>query len=80
MLEYADGATTLHRMRLARPTSDAGELLAAAMELFGQAEARGVAVESLDLKVTSVQAEVATERAGGWNHATMSAAARSMPA
>src|ERR1700690_121371 len=46
-LEYADGVATLHRMRLARPTSDAGELLAAAMELFGQAEARGVAVKSL---------------------------------
>jgi impB/mucB/samB family C-terminal domain len=74
-LEYADGVATLHRMRLARPTSGAGELLAAGMELFGRAEARGGAVESVDLKVTSVQAEVVTERAGGLDFAMMSAAA-----
>ena len=74
-LEYADGVATLLRMRLARPTSDAVELLAAAMELFGQAEARCVAVESVDLKVISVQAEVVTERASGLDYAMVAAAA-----
>jgi hypothetical protein len=74
-LQYADGVVTLHRMRLARPTSDAGELLAAGMELFGRTDARGAAVESVDLKVTSVRAEVVTERAGGLDFAMMSTAA-----
>jgi len=73
-LEYADGVATLHRMRLTRPTSDAGEFLAAGMELLGRAEARGVAVESVDLKVTSVRAEAVTERTGGLVFAMVSAA------
>jgi hypothetical protein len=73
-LEYADGVATLNRMRLARPTSDAGELLAGVMELLRLVEPRGVAVASVDLKVTSVQTEVVTERAGGLGYAMMSAA------
>jgi hypothetical protein len=74
-LEYADGVATLHRIRLARPTSDGREILAAAMELFGGAEARGVMVESVDLKVTSVETEAVSERAGGWDCAMVGLAA-----
>jgi impB/mucB/samB family protein len=74
-LEYADGVATLNRMRLARPTNDGGEILVAAMELFDRSEARGVMVESVDLKVTSVQTEPVRERAGGLDYAMVSAAA-----
>jgi hypothetical protein len=74
-LQYADEVATLHRMRLARPTCDSGELLAAGMELLGRAEARGVAVESVDLKVTSVQTELVRERTSGWDYAMRRAAA-----
>jgi hypothetical protein len=74
-LEYADGVETLNRMRLARPTNDGREILVAAMELFGRTEARGVMVESVDLKVTSVQTEPVNERAGSLDYAVVSAAA-----
>jgi nucleotidyltransferase/DNA polymerase involved in DNA repair len=74
-LVYADGVSKVERMRLARPTSDAQELSAAAMALFRRAEARGVTVASVDLTVTSVQTEVVTERAGGLDGAIVSAVA-----
>ena len=73
-LVYADGVAMLRRMRLARPTSDAGELLAAGMELLGQAETRCAAVASVKLKVTSVHAEAVTEGAAGLGFAMASAA------
>ena len=73
-LVYADGVAMLRRMRLARPTSDAGELLAAGMELLGQAEMRYAAVASVKLKVTSVHAEAVTEGAAGLGFAMASAA------
>jgi hypothetical protein len=74
-LAYADGAATVHRMPLARATSDPGELLAAALELFARAEVRDVLVESVDLKVTSVRTDAAIERAGGLHCAALGLAA-----
>jgi len=73
-VEYTDGVATLYRMRLARPTSDAAELLEATMELFGRAEARSVAVASVKLNVTSVHAEAVTEGAGDLGFAMASLA------
>jgi hypothetical protein len=73
-VEYMDGVATLYRMRLARPTSDAAELLEAAMELFGRAEARCAGVASVKLNVTSVHAEAVTEGAGGLGFAMASLA------
>jgi hypothetical protein len=73
-VEYMDGVATLHRMRLARPTADAAELLETAMELFGRPEARCVAVASVKLSVTSVHAEAVTEGAGALGFALASVA------
>jgi hypothetical protein len=73
-VEYADGVANLHRVRLARPTSDGVELREAALELFGRAEARGATVVSVKLNVTSVHAEVVSERAGGLGFAMASTA------
>jgi hypothetical protein len=73
-LEYVDGVATLHRVRLARATSDAAELLDAATELLGRAETRGAAVASVKLNVTSVYEEVVSERAGGLGFAMASVA------
>jgi hypothetical protein len=74
-LEYADGVATLGRMRLASPTNDGSKLRAAAMDLLGRLEMRGIAVESVDLRVTSVQAELVRQRAGGLDYAMMYAVA-----
>jgi nucleotidyltransferase/DNA polymerase involved in DNA repair len=72
---YADGVSRIERMRLARPTNDGQELAAAAMSLFGRSEERGVAVERVDLTLTSVQTEYVTQRTDGLQHAMASAAA-----
>lgn len=71
---YADGASRIERMRLARPTNERQELSAAAMSLFGTSEERGVAVELVDLTVASVQTECVTQRTAGFQHAMASAA------
>jgi nucleotidyltransferase/DNA polymerase involved in DNA repair len=57
-LVYADGAARMYRLRLARPSSDAREIAAAASELFQRCERRADApLESIDLTASSVQAE-----------------------
>jgi nucleotidyltransferase/DNA polymerase involved in DNA repair len=73
-IAYADGVSRLDRMRLARPTNEGPELVAAAMELFWRSDGRDVPVESVDLRVTSVQAEAVRERANGLHYAMASAA------
>ncbi len=70
---YADGVSGIERMRLARPTNEGPELAAAAISLSGRWQDRGVAVELLDLTVTSVQTECVTQRADGLQHAMASA-------
>jgi len=70
---YADGVARIDRIRLARPTNEGQELTAAAMSLFGRSGDRGVAVELVDLTVTSVQTECVTQRADGLQHAMASA-------
>jgi nucleotidyltransferase/DNA polymerase involved in DNA repair len=70
---YADGVSRIGRMRLARPTNDGQELTAAAMSLFGGSEERGVAVERVDLTVTSVQTECVIQGTDGLEHAMASA-------
>ena len=74
-LLYADGVATLYRTRLPRPTNDGIEIREAAMDLFGQAQARGATVEAVDLKVTSVQAVGVTRRSRGLDFAMMDAVA-----
>jgi hypothetical protein len=61
-LVYMDGTTTVARTCLVRPTSDAEELHVAAMALFGEKEARGVGVASVDLRVRTVQTASVRER------------------
>jgi nucleotidyltransferase/DNA polymerase involved in DNA repair len=56
-LLYADGLVHTQRTRLARPTSDSHELSAAAIDLFHRAPARKLAVVSVSLTGTTVQAE-----------------------
>ena len=70
---YADGVSRIERMRLARPTRERQELSAAAISLFGRSEGRGVAVELVDLTVTSVAAECVTQRTDRFEHAMASA-------
>jgi hypothetical protein len=72
---YADGVSTLDRMRLARLTDEGAELAEAARDLLGRSMARGVAVASVDLRVTSIPAERAGERAGDLSCALVSAVA-----
>jgi hypothetical protein len=74
-LEYADGVATLQRMRLARPTNEGSELREAAMDLLGRSQMSGVVVESVDLRLTSVQTEPVNQRAGSLHCAMVSAAA-----
>lgn len=72
---YADGASRMERTRLARPTNEGRELGATAMSLLAKSEQRGVAVESVNLTATSVQAERVTERSEGLEHAMAGAVA-----
>lgn len=71
---YADGASTLGSMRLARPTNDGWELAEGAMELFRRGQAHALVVERVELKVTSIAAEPLRERAGSFEHGMVGAA------
>jgi nucleotidyltransferase/DNA polymerase involved in DNA repair len=60
-LAYSDGVVSTQRTRLARPTSDAHELAAAAIDLFHAFEPRDVALESINLTTTTLQTEAVTD-------------------
>jgi impB/mucB/samB family protein len=66
---YADGVSRIERTRLARPTNDGPEIHLAAMALFAGSEERGVAVASVNLTATSVQAECVAVHDDGLQHA-----------
>jgi hypothetical protein len=62
-LVYGGGAR-MHRLRLAKPTSDEQEIAAATLELFRRAGLpSGVALESVDLTATSIEAESVRDEA-----------------
>ena len=60
-LTYSDGIVSTHRTRLAQPTGDAQELAAAAVDLFYAFALRKVALESVHLTTTTLQAEDVTD-------------------
>jgi hypothetical protein len=72
---YTDGVSRRERTRLARATNDVEEIGSAAIALFGGSKESHATVAAVDLTVTSVQAECASERVNGLAHATASAAA-----
>jgi impB/mucB/samB family C-terminal domain len=74
-LTYEDGAVILQRSNLFAATSDETRLADAAKQLLRKSGLRSVNVESVDLRLTSVEAEVATEPAGALKFAMYGAQA-----
>jgi len=66
---YSDGILRMARTRLPRPTNDAQEIAAAAMELFARSHAYNATVEAVHLMVTSVDPEIRTQRMDGLEQA-----------